>query len=328
MKDMNDIEEQQVPVPLNLEAHRLALKFAKEQRNPQKGKKVYLNTLAVYAVHSFLKWLQIDSDLTQGESWHPGLRALYDVADLVLPGIGKLECRRILPEENDCVLPLEVTDERIGYVGVKFAENLKKVYLVGFIPEIDSLNPPERLKITDFQPIEALAEKICYLEEGDLLIQTSQLSPKEALVNLQQWLENIFEPGWQSIESLLGRRSDNLASGVRSAPPKALPSNLGRAKLIEIGVPVQSLVLVVMLLSPQTSSEIDIRVEVHNKNRQAYLSPNLYINILNQNGQVEMTAPPRSNVSSIKLEFGVAPGECFSVQLLLGDVEVIENFVM
>ena len=116
MKDMNDIEEQQVPVPLNLEAHRLALEFAKEQRNPQKGKKVYLNTLAVYAVHSFLKWLQIDSDLTQGESWNPGLRALYDVADLVLPGIGKLECRRILPEENDCVLPLEVTDERIGYV--------------------------------------------------------------------------------------------------------------------------------------------------------------------------------------------------------------------
>jgi hypothetical protein len=49
---------------------------------------------------------------------------------------------------------------------------------------------------------------------------------------------------------------------------------------------------------------------------------------INQNGQVEMTAPSKSNVSSIKLEFGVAPGERFSVQLLLGDVEVIENFVM
>ena len=211
---------------------------------------------------------------------------------------------------------------------MKFAENLKKVYLVGFIPEIDSLNPPERLKITDFQPIEALAEKIRFLEEDNLLIQTSQLSPKEALVNLQQWLENIFEPGWQSIENLLDRRSDNLASGFRNAPPKALPSNLSRAKLIEIEGSVQSLVLVVVLLSPQTGPEIDIRIEVHSQNRQAELSPNLLINILNQNGQVEMTAPSKSNVSIIKLEFGVAPGERFSVQLLLGDVEVIENFVM
>jgi len=325
---MNEIEKKQISVPLNPEAHRFALEFAKEQCDSQKGKKVYLNTLAVYAVHSYLKWLRINSDLTQGDSWNPGLRALFDVADLVLPGIGKLECRRILPDETECVLPIDVTDERIGYVGVKFEEDLKKVYLVGFIPEINSLEPPEQLRIEDFQSIKTLAEKIWYLEEGDLLIQTSQLSPKEALVNLQQWLENIFEPGWQSIESLLSRGSDNLASGVRNAPPKALPFNLSRAKLIEIEGSAQSLVLVVMLLSPQTGSEIDIRVEVHNKNRQADLSPNLLINILNQNGQVEMTAPSKSNVSSIKLEFGVAPGERFSVQLLLGDVEVIENFVM
>lgn len=157
---MNKTENQQISVPLNPEAHRLALEFAKEQHNPQKGKKVYLNTLAVYAVHSYLKWLRIDSDLTQSDSWNPGLRALFDVADLVLPGIGKLECRRILPEEMGCVLPIDVTDDRIGYVGVKFEEELKKVYLVGFISEIDSLEPPERPGIEDFQPIEALAEKI------------------------------------------------------------------------------------------------------------------------------------------------------------------------
>jgi hypothetical protein len=36
---MNEIGKQQISVPLNPEAHRLALEFAKEQHNPQKVRK-------------------------------------------------------------------------------------------------------------------------------------------------------------------------------------------------------------------------------------------------------------------------------------------------
>jgi len=194
---MNHIEEQQNTIPLNPEAHRLALKFAKEQHNLQKSKKVYLNTLAIYAVHSFLKWLRIDSDLTQGESWNPGLRTLFDVADLVLPGLGKLECRRILPGEMDCVLPIEVTDDRIGYVGVKFDENLEEVHIVGFIPEVDSSEPPERLRLLDFQPIEVLIDKVYFLESRASSVQVSLLERKQIPVKLRQWFNSTFETGWQ-----------------------------------------------------------------------------------------------------------------------------------
>ncbi|PHM06717.1 DUF1822 family protein, partial [Nostoc sp. 'Peltigera malacea cyanobiont' DB3992] len=78
---------------------------------------------AVYAVHSYLKWLNIETALNQGDSWHRGLRAIFDVADLVLPGVGKLECRPVLPDEAAIVLPPIMTQERIGYVAVQFSSN-------------------------------------------------------------------------------------------------------------------------------------------------------------------------------------------------------------
>lgn len=128
-------------VPLRHEAHRLAKQFATEQVTPQKGKQVYLNTLAVYAVHSWLKLLQIETDLGQGDSWHLGKRAFLDVADLVLPGIGRLECRPILPGETIFSLPLEVTDDRIGYVAVRISESLDEARLLGFVRAIDTKSP-------------------------------------------------------------------------------------------------------------------------------------------------------------------------------------------
>ncbi len=58
---MNTIQTRQITVPLGIEAHRKAQQFAAEQATPQKRKRVYLNTLAVYAVHNFLNWLKIET---------------------------------------------------------------------------------------------------------------------------------------------------------------------------------------------------------------------------------------------------------------------------
>ncbi len=324
---MENLEEGQLSVPLNPEAHSLALEFAKEQRNPKKGKKVYLNTLAIYAVHSFLKWLQIESDLTQGESWNPALRALFDVADLVLPGLGKLECRPILPEENDCLLPIEVTDDRIGYVGVKMAENLQEVYLVGFIPEIDSLEPPERLAIPDFQPIEALAEKIRFLQSAT---SSASTTGQEQTVDLRRWFENIFEAGWQPVEALLGRRSGDFASAMRSAPSEISAPTIKRAYLIEFssGVIAEEVILVVVLGPPQKGPEIKVTVEVHAIGIENCLPSQLHIALLDQEQIPVMTPEVRSNDNNIKFDFTALPGERFSVMLALEDVSAIKFFMI
>jgi Protein of unknown function (DUF1822) len=67
---MNNTETHHLSVPLSNNAHRWAEDFAREQDNPSKGRQVYLNTLAVYAVYSYLKWLNIEAALNQSDSWH------------------------------------------------------------------------------------------------------------------------------------------------------------------------------------------------------------------------------------------------------------------
>ena len=89
---MNSQHQKLLEIPLGIEAHRLAGEFATEQVNTEKSKRVYLNILAVYAVHRYLKWLGIETSLMQSDSWNPILRNKWNVADLEIPRIGKLEC--------------------------------------------------------------------------------------------------------------------------------------------------------------------------------------------------------------------------------------------
>ncbi|MEG4472073.1 DUF1822 family protein [Microcoleus sp. AT9_B5] len=169
---MNIAELPLLIVPLDLKAHEMARQLAAVQSTVQKGKRVYLNALAVYAVHSYLKWLQIETDLNSSDSFNPAKTTLANVADLVIPGIGSLECRPVLPGEKTIFLPEEVIENRIGYVGVQFSDRLDSVQLLGFAPSLDSSNPPQQIAVAELMPIDALIEQITRLEEAIAFLET------------------------------------------------------------------------------------------------------------------------------------------------------------
>jgi Protein of unknown function (DUF1822) len=156
---------------LSRENHETARKFSVQQDAVEKGKQVYLNTLAVLGVRSFLEWLGIETDLNAGDSWHSVVRCFRDVADLVIPNLGKLECRPVLPGQTVISLPPEVTEDRIAYIGVQFQEQLNEVQLLGFYPTIDPQSPPEAIEITSLQPIETLIDYIDRLESAHFFLQ-------------------------------------------------------------------------------------------------------------------------------------------------------------
>lgn len=170
---MNNTETLFITVPLEKEAHLWARGFAAEQATPDKGKRVYLNTLAVYAVQSFLKWLQIETDLEDADSWHPIARSLFNVADLVIPNLGKLECRPVLIGENVLTLPPEVMEDRIGYIAVGFQEQLNEVQLLGFAPALEPGNVLTQLPITNLQPLENLIDYLYRLELANEYLQSN-----------------------------------------------------------------------------------------------------------------------------------------------------------
>ena len=169
---MNLAELPLLTVPLELKAHEMARQLAAVQSTVQKGKRVYLNALAVYAVHSYLKWLQIETDLNPSDSFNPAKTALANVADLVIPGIGSLECRPVLRGETTILLPEEVIENRIGYVGVQFSDRLDSVQLLGFAPTFDSSNPPQQIAVAELMPIDTLIEQISRLEEAIAFLET------------------------------------------------------------------------------------------------------------------------------------------------------------
>ncbi len=323
---MNKTKVPLLIVPLGGEAHRFAQQFAAQQATPQKGKRVYFNTLAVYAVNSYLKWLQIETSLGQSDSWHPGKRAVFDVADLALPGIGKLECRPVLLGETACYFPPEVTENRIGYIGVQFGEILSEVKLLGFARAVDADNPPAQLQIADFQPLDALIDHINQLKAA---ISSESQTP----VNLSRWLENVFEGGWQNLEALLdianlawSFRSPNQLGDIKRDRPETIVRG---GKLIDLGIQLAGHpVALVVTLIPEADQKINVILQLHPAVGQMHLPQSTRLIVLDKSGKIFLEVQARSADNFIQLQFSGIAGERFRVEVALGVASIREDFVI
>lgn len=347
---MNSTHTPLLTVPLSHDAHTWARQFAAEQSNPHHGKRVYLNTLAVYAVHTYLRWIRIVTDLSQGDSWQLPLQAVLDVADLVIPNVGKLECRPILPEATVCPLPPETLDQRIGYIGVQFQTQLDAVQLVGFVPAIaPSTSPPTQLSLTDFQPLANLAAHLHQLRSTQTISAPDpSLMVPTVPVNLGQWLQNQVEAGWQAWEDLFGGklrpafnfRGDRSAPAITSSEASLEPpTGIRRGKLIELGgqptAHVAALVVGVTPLADTSEIKHEVLLQVHPTREQRFLPPNLQLIVLDAANQpvVDASGAPLAVHSHdadnfIQLLLRGKTGEQFQVRLVLGDVSVTEAFVI
>ncbi|MBV8885740.1 MAG: DUF1822 family protein [Chroococcidiopsidaceae cyanobacterium CP_BM_RX_35] len=317
---MNSTQTPLLTVPLGREAHTIAGRFAALQATPQKGKQVYLNILAVYAVHSYLKWVQIDTNLERGNSWQPSLQAVFDCTDLVIPGAGKLECRPVLPGGTRFSLLPQETADRIGYVAVQFKESLDSVQLLGFTTTDDA---PE-LAITALQPLDTLLD---YIPE---VVDVPTATVSRTLIHLSRWLENTFEVGWQTVEALFSAEAD-LAFSVRSAE-RSNEFGVSGGKLIDLGIQLAghpfALVVTLMPAATAEAEEIDIRLRVYPTGNQISLPPHLQLTVLDEFDTASLVAEARSTDNWLQLEFSGQLGERFSVKVALGNISITEYFVI
>lgn len=183
---MLETETFNLGVPITTRGREYAKKFAAEQITTAKKTRVYLNTLAVYAVHEYLKITEIETNLEASDSWHPVMRQFHDVADLVIPNLGTLECRPVLPGETRIMLPPEVTEERIGYLFVRFNEELTEAKLLGFLPMFDPEDAPEEIAIDELKPLESLFDCLIRLEDAN---NSWSMGQDEVFVRVNEKLE-------------------------------------------------------------------------------------------------------------------------------------------
>lgn len=184
----------QLPRPIKLEINpqinQFAEVFANKQTNSQKRKQVYLNTVAILAVHSYLKWMEFKTDPANSDSWDYLAQTFNDVADLTIKNVGTIECRPITPDQEQVEIPSIYQDNRLACVVVSIARDeihqVEKVELVGaYLPQ-DQTVLPEVINLSELQSCEELVD---YLEDVELKneelnhLAVEQEEPEEAFQN-------------------------------------------------------------------------------------------------------------------------------------------------
>lgn len=163
---MRNATENCITIRFQESDRKCAEKFAAAQPTAEQNQQVYRNTLAVLAVNTFVQELRYETDLDAGDSWHPVIRMFHNVADLVLPGIGKIECCPVKAGEQAISLPSEVRENRIAYVAVGFAEPFDKVKLLGFMPAVGIGDNTEEISLSALKPVEELLDYLYRIESG------------------------------------------------------------------------------------------------------------------------------------------------------------------
>ncbi len=301
-------------VPLTRQARQIAEKFSCQQSNPAKAEQVYRNTLAVLAVKFYCECMEIETELEKSDSWNPLIQSLADVADLEIKNLGKIECRPLLDSSQAVEIPAEVWRNRIGYVAVQLSESMREAKLAGFVETIQA----EELPLSEWRSL------------ADFLARVRSLKASQSVkeqVKLSQWLHDIFEAGWETVESLFAPPQIEVAVSFRSLPQnKFRKAGVERGKVIDLERAGEQVTLCVGL-QPGEAPEMDIRVEVYPAGGQTYLPQDLHLMVLDETGEPVMQAQAKST-KNIQLEFSGEPGEHFSVKVALGGVSITEAFVI
>lgn len=316
-------------IPLNSTAHQQALEFYKQHDSASKAKQVYLNSLAIYAVKTYLGYLGIETDLEESDSQNTIMQMLCDCADLNVKDWGKLECRPVLPDAPNCYISPEVWGEesdRNGYVAVQFDRELTEATLLGFLPVIEASEVP----LDRWQSLEQLIETIS--EAMALSVEESseinQLEPIEKVAaKLSHWLQDAIDIGWQTLEELQLTPQPELAFHFRgrNQVTQSQTMTVQRGKRLSLQRADEQFALLVGL-SPTQTEEIDIVVEVYPTGTQNYLPHDLQLAILDRDEDIPIMQAVARGSSGLQLEFSGEVGDCFNVKLALGQFSVQECF--
>lgn len=140
--------------------------------------------------------------------------------------------------------------------------------------------------------------------------------------------QNIFAPGWQSLDTLLSTEQTNLAVNFRSDPGLNQVS-VKRAKLIDLGMQLKEQAVMLLIGLIPVDDQVSIRVQLHPASGETYLPPNLSLIMLSQSGRILQEVQSRSGDNYIQLKrFKTPPGNNFSIQVALGDVILQEDFAI
>ena len=309
-------------VPIGINAHNQAKKFSLNQGNLKKAKQVYLNTLAVWSVNTYVNILGWPTSLETSDSWSPLLNSLMNIADLKIPNYGKLECIRKETNSNFIDVPAEVWTDRIAYIVVELSQSLREAKILGFVSQLND----GKILLSNLQSLEKFP---ACLEQQ----KHKQLLSLPQPVKLSQWREGVFERSWRQPDTAtLPSQTLSFFSTSQLTVSKidSLTNDAGitRVKLIELesSASIRQIALLLNIKS-QKNQEVEISV----KASPTYICPQLpyglEIMILDERSKQMMQAQAKKT-ESIEFRFCGKIGDEFGIQVVLDRFSKIENFII
>ncbi|BAY75530.1 hypothetical protein NIES25_19760 [Nostoc linckia NIES-25] len=311
---MNEAKMHKSTVPLSRKAHQLAKKFAVQQLTPEKGKQVYLNILSVYAVHRYLKYLGIHTNLEQSDCWQLSNHIISDIADLVLPDINqRLVCCPILPGQTHFELSLEVTENLLGYIGVQFNDLLREVELMGFLP-VNQVSEQEivNIAIDELRSLDIFIEHIYAVKAAQYIEDITQ---QPGLLNKLK-NTNIAEIFQETLKDISSETVPFYATRSLSISTLVTAINLGSKNILLIAE---------IIPKDQQRQRVSLRLEAIDTEEL----PSLQLSIIDESEHIFPYKIDLESPTYIQLQPFIARlGEAFQVKIVSEGISIIENFVI
>lgn len=319
---VNLTEQLKFTVPLGIHDFQLAKQFSIQQKNPEKAKQVFLNTLAVLAVNFYCQCLEVETDIEQSYSWDSNTQMLMDVADLKIRNLGRLECRPILSEESICYVPPEVWFDRVGYAIVEINEETKTATLLGFVERVEE----EEISLSQISPLEELINLLLtrttlsyseQIKDSEVEQNFETISQIENLQNLRDKLESLFTKDWDKPEKLLAasHRSINSSQNQQSSNSEI---KVSKAKLIRLKEREFVLVIKITLDGDRLNLLLEVRPRVRTITEDInVLPPNLELALLSASGKVVKSKQSGKADDFIRIKCSIPSKKTFGVAVSL-----------
>jgi Protein of unknown function (DUF1822) len=301
-------------IPLSSTAHKIADSQRQGISNTENSKKIYLNSLAVYAVNYYLESMGFETNYSNAENEtensNPWMLSLIDLADLSVKNIGKIECRPVLPDAEYLEIPTEVMSDRIAYVAVQFNQSLREAKILGFTTQ-----QLAKVHLSQLQSVDNLLDYLTAKEAA-------------ARVNILEWMKGVFTEGWQSVEEIFNQRELSFRF--------ARNFSIIRCKKVDIGLHLNgtSVALVIKLNSLESykfenPEEIKILVQVHpSGDTSASLPPGLKLVVIDEKELEVDSVISRQNDNWVEILLTAELNEKFQVEIILGESKVTQEFAV
>ena len=163
-ENSNKVKQASFTIPLGSKAHEIARQSSQAVCNTDtdgsKERRVYLNSLTVYAVDFYLKLLGFETVFEESNSQDKLMLKFLTEADLLVKNIGKFECIYIEENTEYCEISPEVCCDRIGYIIVELSRSRREAVILGF-----TKTPSPKIHLNQLQSVDDLIDYLTDKEE-------------------------------------------------------------------------------------------------------------------------------------------------------------------